>query len=58
MDKSIFDYIAENLSDDMKQTALDFANYLIFDCYISNSDKIKQIKAILVVKSKLVLIPL
>lgn len=28
MDKSIFDYITENLSGDMKQTALDFADYL------------------------------
>ena len=28
MDKSIFDYIAENLSGDMKQTALNFASYL------------------------------
>lgn len=28
MDKSIFDYISENLSGDMKQTALDFVNHL------------------------------
>ena len=28
MDKSIFDYIAENLSGEMQKTALDFANYL------------------------------
>ncbi len=28
MKKSIYDYIAENLREDMKQTALDFANYL------------------------------
>ena len=27
-DKSIFDYITENLSGDIKKTALDFANYL------------------------------
>ena len=28
MNKSIFDYIAENLSGDMQQTAIDFVNYL------------------------------
>lgn len=33
MDKSLFDYISENLCGDMKQTALDFANHLQ-DCRI------------------------
>ncbi|MBR3809169.1 MAG: hypothetical protein IKK46_02565 [Clostridia bacterium] len=32
MNKSVFDYIVENLSGEMKQTALDFVNYLQDSC--------------------------
>lgn len=48
MNKSIFDYIAENLCGDMKQTALDFANYL-------QDSRVEFIKATIIGKIKYII---